>query len=266
MAMPGFPTGGVLLADVRVSFVNPRTNEIIKQVDGLQKVHAVAPNLAIAFSGSVEAGLFIADQLKRALGGLPKGELWSPANVAHQASRQLKNLWQKLDPKIREGGCEILLVGAFPGSSTPPFAHSDAYRFRAPEFELEQLPRAHASSIGSGNDVAEYAQMIESFADDYGQLAQFSLQPFPGGPGGPMTAVLGELISKNPAPEISSQLVLCTVGLETSPIYTVESPRRELTTPPLASTIDEFQVLCSGADVSTALAVTRHRSRTRRRT
>jgi hypothetical protein len=255
--MPGFPTGGVLLADVRVSFVNPKTNRVIEEIDGLQKVHAIAPNLAVAFSGSVEAGLLIVDQLKRGLAGLSDGELWSPANVANQASRQLKHLWQNLGLEIREGGCELLLLGAFPGSSQPPFAHSDAYRFRGPDFELEHLPRARASSIGSGGDVEKYAEMIESFADDHGQLSQFSLQGFPGGPAGPMSVVLGELISENPAPGISSQLVLCTVGLDGSPIYTVESPRAELTTPPLATTIDEFRKLCSDIEITSAAAIAR---------
>jgi hypothetical protein len=253
--MPGFPTGGVLLADVRVSFVDPSTHRVINEIDCVQKVHPVAPNLAVAFSGSVEAGFFIVDQLKRALAGLPRGELWSPAQIAHQSSRQLKRLWEKLDPKIRAGGCELLLVGAFPGTGPPPFAHSDAYRYRAPDFELERLPRAHASSIGSGSDVDKYVRMIESFADDHGQLSEFSLQSFPGGPAGLMGVVLGELINDNPTPGISSQLVLCSVGLTESPIYTVESPRPELTTPPLASTIGQFRKLCSEMDLSAAAAI-----------
>jgi hypothetical protein len=49
--------------------------------------------------------------------------------------------------------------------------------------------------------------MIESFADNLGQLSEFSLQPFPGGPAGPMSVALGELIAENPTPGISSQLV-----------------------------------------------------------
>jgi hypothetical protein len=253
--MPGFPTGGVLLADCRVSFIDPSTRRITKEIDGLQKVHPVAPNLAVAFSGSVEAGLFIADQLRLGLAGLPPGELWSPANVAHQCTRQLKHLWKRLHPKIRAGGCELLLIGAFPSSSPPPFANSDAYRFRAPDFKLEQLPRAHASSIGSGSDVQKYAEMIESFAEDHGQLSQFSLQPFPGGPGGPMSMILAELINENPTPGISSQLVLCKVGLTESGVYTSESARPELTTPPLASTLDEFRKLCADSGLSAAAAI-----------
>jgi hypothetical protein len=161
----------------------------------------------------------------------------------------------RLHPKIRVGGCELLLVGAFPSSSPPPLAHSDAYRFRAPDFELEQLPRGHASSIGSGSDVQMYAEMIESFAEDHGQLAQFSLQPFPGGPGGPMSMILAELINENPTPGISSQLVLCTVGLTESQVYTSESPRPEWTTPPLASTLDEFRKLCADSGLSAAAAI-----------
>ena len=114
IAMPGFPTGGVLLADVRVSFVDPSTGRIIEEVDGLQKVHPIAPNLAVAFSGSVEAGLFIADQLRLALAGLPPDELWSPAQIAHQCSRRLEHLWETLTPEVRAGGCELLLGWCLP--------------------------------------------------------------------------------------------------------------------------------------------------------
>lgn len=254
IAMPGFPTGGVLLADVRVSFVDPSTRRIVKEIDGVQKVHPVASNLAIAFSGSVEAGFFIADQLKRSLAGISGGKAWSPAHVAMKCSRHVKPLWESLDPKIRAGGCELLLVGAFPGGD-PPSAYSDAYRFRAPEFELERLPRGQASSTGSGSDVEKYVEMLESFAEDHGQLSAFSLQPFPGGPAGPMSVVLGELIDENPTPGISSQLVLCTIGVAETRIFTVESLRVELTTPPLASTLEEFHKMCSTAGLPAATAI-----------
>lgn len=254
IAMPGLPTGGVLLADVRVSFVDPRTRRVIKEIDGLQKVHPVAANLAMAFSGSVEAGFSFAEDLKGWLAGLAKGRTWSPGYVAMEWSRRLKRTWETLDPEITVGGCELLLVGAFPGDS-PSFAHSDAFRFRAPQFDVERLPRGHARSIGSGSDVARYAQMIESFADNLGQLSEFSLQPFPGGPAGPMSVVLGELIAENPTPGISSQLVLCLVGARETSIYTVESPRPELTTPPITSTLEEFHELCSGEELSAPVAI-----------
>ena len=149
------------------------------------------------------------------------------------------------------------MVGAFPSRSPAPFAHSDAYRFRAPDFALERLPRGHASSIGSGSDVEKYIEMIESFAADYGQLSEFSVMPFPAGPAGPMSVVLGDLVDENPTPGVSSQLVLCPVGLTETRIYTVESPREELTTPPLASTSEEFRKLCSERGLSSAAASAR---------
>jgi hypothetical protein len=251
--MSGFPNGGVVLADVRVSFVDPRTGRVTNEIDGVQKVHRVAPNLGVAFSGSVEAGFFLVEDLKGWLAEVPDGKTWSPGYVATEWRRRLKRLWTTLDPRLTEHGFELLLVGAFPGEH-PPFAHSDAFRFRAPEFELERLSGGHAGSIGSGSDIAKYAEMIESFADDHAELSEFSVQPFPGGPAGPMGVVLGELIDENPAPGISSQLVLCTVGESETSIFTVKSPRPELTTPPIASTMEEFQRLCSGVDLSATLA------------
>ena len=66
IAMPGFPTGGVLLADVRVSFVDPASGRVVDEFDGIQKVR-VAPNLAMAFAGSVEAGFLLANDLTMAV-------------------------------------------------------------------------------------------------------------------------------------------------------------------------------------------------------
>jgi hypothetical protein len=33
IAMPGFPTGGVLLADVRVSFVDPCSQRVVEEIN-----------------------------------------------------------------------------------------------------------------------------------------------------------------------------------------------------------------------------------------
>lgn len=256
IAMPGFPTGGVLLADVRVSFIDPTSMRVVDEIDGIQKVHRVAPNLAIAFAGSVEAGFLLANDLTNWLSGLEEGHAWSPARVATEWSGRLKYVWGRLPQDIRNGGCELLLVGAFPGSH-PPFAYSDAFRFRAPDFDMELLPRGKASSIGSGSDVAVYVEMIESFGEDLSQLSEFSLLPFPGGPAGPMSVVLGELIRDHPGAGVSSQFVLCLVGTAETSIHTVESPRPELATPPLATTLEEFHALCAERGVSAAIAVAR---------
>jgi hypothetical protein len=75
----GISYGGMLLADVRVSFVDLSTRRTVKEIGAVQKEHPIASKLAIAFSGSVEAGLFIANQLKRSLAGMPVGKVWSPA-------------------------------------------------------------------------------------------------------------------------------------------------------------------------------------------
>jgi hypothetical protein len=254
--MPGFPTGGVLLADVRVSFVDPTTNDIVGEFDGVQKVHRVADNLAVAFAGSVEAGFLLAGDLQQSLTNIKPGWVWSPAQVATSWSRRLRWRWSELPAGVRAGGSELLLVGAFP-SAHPPFCHSDAYRFQAPRFELERLRRGHATSIGSGSEVAPYITMLESFADDWGQLAQFSLQPFPAGPGAPMSVLLGELIRETPAPGVSSQLIVCFVGSTETSVFTLESPLPGISTPQVASTVEEFRQLCPNRAFESRVAVAR---------
>jgi hypothetical protein len=252
--MSGFPAGGVLLADVRVSFVDPSTGHVDREIDGVQKVHVVAPNLAIAFSGSVKAGLTLSEEAKRWFADPSSGTTWSPEDAASELSRRLKRLWPAMDAALTQHGFQLLLVGAVSGDS-PTVIDSTAFRFRAPDFDAERLPHGHAFSIGSGSDVATYMKMIESFAKDHEQLSAFSLQPFPAGPAGPMSVVLGELIAENPEPGISSQLVLCTVGATETSIYTVRSPRPELHTPPIAATLEEFHRLCSDEGLAVTLAI-----------
>ena len=249
--MPGFPSGAVLLADVRVSFVDSR-GRTRGTLDGVQKVHPVAQNLAVAFAGSVVAGFRLTADLAHSLSAIESGDVWSPARVATWWPRRLRAAWASLPPSERAGGCDLLLAGAWP--ATGPFSHSDGYRFTAPDFALQRLPRAEASSIGSGAAVGVYQDMIETFADDWSQLAQFSLQPFPGGPAGPMSAVLGELIANNPEATVSTQLVFCLIGADKSSVYTVTSPRPELTTPPLAATLSEFQEFCRERGLAAAEA------------
>lgn len=253
IALPGFPTGAVLLADVRVSFVDPQSGRIVAAVDGVQKVHPVAQNLAVGFAGSVVAGFVLAQDLARWLSGIKQGHVWSPARIANQWQRRLRAAWRELPEEVKAGGCDLLLAGAWP-SAHAAFSHSDAYRFTAPDFNLTRLRRGHAAAIGSGAGVPAYKEMLESFADEWHELAQFSIQPFPGGPAGPMSAVLGQLIADNPEATVSTQLVFCLVSGTKTSIYTVTSPRAELTTPPLAASLAEFETLCWDRGLAAAAA------------
>lgn len=82
IAMPGFPTGAVLLADVRVTWVDERSGQIVQTVDGVLKVHPVARNLAVAFAGSVVASFMFVHAVARSLAPAGPDYLWSPAWVA----------------------------------------------------------------------------------------------------------------------------------------------------------------------------------------
>jgi len=254
IAMPGFPTGAVLLADVRVTWVDERSGQIVQTVDGVLKVHPVARNLAVAFAGSVVAGFMFVHAVARSLAPAGPDYLWSPAWVAWRWHRRLRRAWRELPSDVRAGGCELLLVGSWPSSTHPAFAHSDAYRLVAPNFELSRLPRGRASAIGSGTGVQPYVEMLDSFADDWHELVQFSIQPFPGGPAGPMSAVLGQLVADHPDPTVSTQFVFCLVTASKTSIHTVTSPQPGLSTPPLARTLSEFERLCRDRGLTAAAA------------
>lgn len=232
IAMPGFPTGAVMLADVRVTWRDPRSRRIVQTIDGVLKVHPVARNLAVAFSGSVRAGFTFAHDLAWWLGPPQEDYVVSPARVAWSWQRRLRRIWHEF----------------------PAFSNNDAYRLAAPAFELERLPRAKATAIGSGSSVDMYVEMIESFADDWHELVQFSIQPFPAGPAGPIGMELGKLVASHPDPTVSSEFVLCSVKASQTTIHTTSSPLPGLTTPPLARTLAEFERLCRDRGLTAAAA------------
>ena len=64
------------LSDIRVTLLPDRT-----EWDCLQKVYAVAPNIAAAFAGSVEIGFAMIDRLKHHLRLPAPGLGWDPAFV-----------------------------------------------------------------------------------------------------------------------------------------------------------------------------------------
>jgi hypothetical protein len=51
----------------------PRTRRVVATLDGVQKVHPVAQNLAVAFAGSVVAGFTLIEDLARWLSGIEPG-------------------------------------------------------------------------------------------------------------------------------------------------------------------------------------------------
>lgn len=180
------------------------------------------------------------------------GYIRSPARTALWWQRRLRYVWSRLPRDLRRGGLELLLVGAF-SQPIPMFSFSDVYLFRAPEFTLQRLERGLAWSIGSGSAVPYLVAELESYKEDWPQLAQFSLQ-FPGGPGGPIAVTLGQLIRENPVVGVSSNLIFSLVGWTETSIQLLESPDPAFTTPALVGTLPEFREWAKEALRSGAVA------------
>src|SRR4051812_47801516 len=118
--------GGLLVGDIRVSFQNGRSADLI------QKVHEVAPNVAVGFSGSVSFGFAMVDDLRSFAGATyPAGCL--PTNVLVQEwHHRASNAWSSASAAQRANGCSLLIVGAKPRRG---IVNSNVgFYLRAPDF------------------------------------------------------------------------------------------------------------------------------------
>src|SRR4051812_33308050 len=108
IGMAGNLSGGVLAADVRVSFRNGDERDLIR------KLHEVAPNIVVGFSGSVRIGFEMVELLRsRAKVGFGGG--YVPAGKFIFDSRgAARKVWQSAPSAEQKLGCSLMVVGAQP--------------------------------------------------------------------------------------------------------------------------------------------------------
>jgi hypothetical protein len=211
IAMPGLPTRGVLLGDVRVTL--RFGNGAIEEREGVRKIHAVAPNIAIGFAGGVDIGLKMVGDFKAYIArSVPPGYMtYEPSRAFMKWSRRIRHHWEATVPESdKQGGCQLVVVAALP--STGPFTKTVAYVLEEPDFELQPIPAMTAVSIGSGSMVGEYRSALEGLANDH-ELFQFETMYWDhiGGAGMAVSMAIDDAINARPVRGISPHLHICSV-------------------------------------------------------
>jgi hypothetical protein len=203
IGMSGHFIGAVLIADVRVSFPSG-------EYDMLRKIHPVAPNIAIGFSGSVKVGFEMVELLRDYIADAGVGDCPPPGKIVHTWWRHARRHWKSVDFAEAKYGCKLIVAGAQPAKG---IKHPNiAYRLCAPEFTPERIDR-QPKSVGSGNGVANYRKLLgqsgQQWYEQYQQHPQFMQAN-----AGPLT-VLGDIIrggiANTPVKSVSGHLHLCAV-------------------------------------------------------
>lgn len=205
IGMAEHPTGAVLVGDVCVTFTNSGTEH-----DMLQKIHAVAPNMACGFAGSVRVGFEMVESLRAYIAAGSWGDCPPTGRIVSKWRRQARRAWDQIDPPAKKLGCSLIVAGA---QAPKGFVHKNiAYRLRDPQFEPERIDR-EPRAIGSGNQVAEYCKLLgQSGFEWYLQYQEHPELMHPdAGPLAPFGAILADAIQKNPAKGVSPHLHLCVV-------------------------------------------------------
>lgn len=200
------------LSDIRITFPDGTER------DCLQKIHAVGRLLAAGFAGSVLIGLTMIDALRNALNPIPNSHAWKPAHVAKELQFAAQQIFYDSPEEAQKLGCEIILLGVHPLSAEEMkdklFLPTEAYKLRWPDFEPIKAKPGEVLSVGSGNDVPPYQELLAELSEP-SELTQQIEQLEAGMPGGMAQAfmlTIGKRIEENPAPGISSCLHLCLVS------------------------------------------------------
>lgn len=241
---------GVMLSDVRVTFANGRTADLVK------KAYPVGPFILAGFAGSVFIGFQLIESLKNFLVLPPEAagqNAWKPAWVAHNWSPLAKHVFDAAPAGEKRLGSNILLVGVSPDEDigAPEFRRVYIVRFAGPTFRPGFLRKTFTlCHIGSGGGVDLYKRTIRA----YFRLHTVGLQAF-GGPVG-WASILGETINtvarEHPVEGVSPHVHILTCrpgeiweGKNDQSIFPADgSGPTELKMPHVATTYEEFLSKC----------------------
>ena len=176
----GNPTilgSGVCVADIQVTTGDDRT------FDCLRKLYPVDRNLIAGFAGNVATGF----EMLTVLHHLMNAEKASSAEAA-DVQRIFKRFpaaamqrYADLPAEHREGGSQLLIVGANRANDALYESRPEAARFAAPDFRCDEIPRGEWRSIGSGAEIAGYRRELEALTSDEGRKLMQLEANSPGG-------------------------------------------------------------------------------------
>lgn len=236
----------VALADIQVTLTFPDGSK--RFLDALQKLFLVGRFVAAGFSGSVEVGYLLLDDLIR-WARLPNDKTaWIPDCLMIKWRRRARFIFSKL-PIEKQRLTEILLVSVYPQRSNgiPNEPQSYGCILRSPNFEVEKIVPGRIGSIGSGNNVAKYKESLEKLNTGYNPLMQLEVGT-PGGYGQALSISLSLDVKNNPVAGISPHFHVAIVrrgkmlfGTNNHKSVTRDGLHLNFKMPPVASTWGEFE-------------------------
>jgi hypothetical protein len=243
IGMAGNLSGGVLAADVRVSFSNGDERDVIR------KLHEVAPNIVVGFSGSVRVGFEMVEQLRMYSEAVFGDEYVPAGKFVFESRGAARKVWRSAASAEQDLGCSLMLVGAQPPKG---FVHSNAgFVLRAPDFDPVQFGRTPVA-IGSGSGVADYKGLLqestESWIERFKRFNLINMAPLE-----PFGSILGDTIDASPQPGISPHLHLCQVRCGDIRWYTNDRVAQDgvtWTMPDVADDYASFLYRCGASDVA----------------
>lgn len=248
IGMAGHLSGGVLAADVRVSFPNGDEHDLIR------KIHEVAPNVVVGFSGSVRIGFDMVDRLRSHANALSDAEHVLAGKFVFDSRGHARDVWRSASSDEQKLGCSLMVVGA---QRPKGFVHRNVgFVLRSPDFNPVQFGRMPVA-IGSGSGVAEYRELLqESTASWIERFRRFNLTD--AAPLEPFGSILGDTIDANPRPGISPHLHLCQVRGGDIRWYTnnrVAEDGKTWTMPDVADDYASYRQKCTASGVAVERAV-----------
>jgi hypothetical protein len=142
IGMPGFLARGVLVGDTRITLRDPTGRLPDREIEGVQKVHAISGNIAIGFAGNIDTGLkMVGDARWNIAQAIPPDTmLEQPTRFLLHWRRRLRWAWARLSERERAGDCALLWLGALPSIAPTGMTPTVGWIVRSPDFEPEHIP------------------------------------------------------------------------------------------------------------------------------
>lgn len=205
-----FVTGYVaVLSDVQVTWNNGGIRK-----DCLKKVYPVAPNMVAGFSGSIDIGFCLLNDLANFIQSKSKSnEHLMPRSVGHGWHRRAKKIFELQPKNLRKLGVQILLAGTSPKERTGDLNvdRTDIVVIsNKNSFKPSFIPQMKTASIGSGSSFDSYINFMND-ADGVDNMSAFLNAETKFGGAGENFAFMASIHMQSNQMKGVSKMVHCTL-------------------------------------------------------
>lgn len=234
--------------------------------DVVKKLFPVGRFVVAGFSGSIETGYLLINDLKKWAVLSQSNTAWIPDCLVMKWHRRARYIFSKLPKRKTKYGISLLLVSVYPQSDNgvPGEAKTYGCIMESPTFKPKMIMVGKLGSIGSGNNIEEYISAIKNINKDiYNPLMQFEVKN-PGGYGRALGISLSLDVKNNPSLGISSHFFMAEVrrgkillGNNDHIAFDKNGSEKKIVMPKVANSWDEFVKIMKGkgVDLSQAVAI-----------